>query len=205
MPHPENARPGVYKTGEWSSTGFPFGRGIVYTAAHKDMKRLAVSLKPGIVLASDLPTDEKLELIRDYPHGEFIEPRVSGNLEHYSRQYKLGISTLLGEVAHAVSAKCKAKNIRITSIGVGIPGHWPLEVQTAYHDMLYQEFWFLSAISKSDIHFLSETQAMTHYIFRLQLDIFTQRHDSRDEVIVLDFGGQNIVSLVGARRRRMLT
>lgn len=194
VPHPGPARSGVFKIGEWTSTGFPFGAGCPYTGAHVEEGRFGTSLKPGFVIGSDLPLTEKLAQISDYPHARYIAAKLRQN-ESRSRRYVEAINMLFKELAEAVSAKCQTKGIRITSIGVAIPGHWPWEVQLQYHKMVHQVFsGVLSAITMNDIHFHSETQAMMHYLFRLRLDIFTKRHDSNSKVIVIDFGGQNIVS-----------
>lgn len=84
--------------------------------------------------------------------------------------------------------KAKTNNMEIKKIAATIPPNWDSYMQVKYVQLLAQ----VMKIHEDNITILSESEAICHYLLRLNKA--TKRQDKGYRVIVADFGGHTLVS-----------
>jgi hypothetical protein len=104
-----------------------------------------------------------------------------------------GLDKLFTAVYKRVLEVCEEENLRITTIGLAVPSQWTLDFMDLYRRIIAQVFRH----DPSAIFFVTETEALAHFLCVKKLDRLVERRNiiHHDVVLMLDFGGHNMVSL----------
>ncbi|KAI1859979.1 hypothetical protein JX265_009180 [Neoarthrinium moseri] len=176
-----------YANGNFSSMGYPFDGGEVYLGEKSDAARESISLKYAfyiLVKASD-------DLFKQY---QLAEPLRSHLNDNGLRDRLLeGLRRLFAEVYNRVMEVCQEEKLRVTTIGLSVPSQWTVDFMDLYRDIIAQVFKH----DRSAIFFVTETEALAHFLCVKKLDRLVTHQGTvhHDVVLVLDFGGHNMVSL----------
>ncbi|RYO94230.1 hypothetical protein DL766_002260 [Monosporascus sp. MC13-8B] len=178
--------------GDFSVAAYPFGRtGKVYLGDDPDPERESVSLKYAFyVLANG--SDELLEQYRllDKFCSRKDDPVLRKRLQE-------GLDQLFSRFFGRVKNVCKTRRVLITKIALSIPSQWTLEFEDVYRDVISRAARVVNT-SEIEIFFVTETQALAHFICGKYLEILIQHpNGAGSEVFLfLDFGGHNMNSCI---------
>ncbi|RYP18208.1 hypothetical protein DL765_004065 [Monosporascus sp. GIB2] len=185
------ARSNRLTVGDFSVAAYPFGRtGKVYLGDDPDPERESVSLKYAFyVLANG--SDELLEEYRllDKFRSRKHDPVLRERLQE-------GLDQLFSRFFGRVKAVCKTRRVLITKIALSIPSQWTLEFEDVYRDVIARAARVVNT-SEIEIFFVTETQALAHFICSKYLEILIHPNGVGSEVFLfLDFGGHNMNSCI---------
>ena len=193
--------------GEIPSTCYPFGDGRggkVYMDNKVDYGRTAASIKPIFIVLADLDLDTIKSLLSEYPHADKILKRLERQDTRFQKNLKAAIDGYCKFVKGRIVATCEFERLRVVSVGIATPTQWPEEVEEFMAEMFLQKVFRHPKcfdVSRRDIVFHSETQALAHYVFA---HVGTQLQPpgvAESDILFLDFGGQNLVSSITSWRR----
>ncbi|KAI1429974.1 hypothetical protein F5Y12DRAFT_214812 [Xylaria sp. FL1777] len=181
---------GRFNEGEYSSTIYPVdGLDPVYNGNVAIPSRPSLSAKisfPSIVgesLGSNLH-QKGYELVLHH-----LDMLQDDNARERARK---GIEALLHVLSCDVDRQCsKIKpKVIIKAIALSIPAHWTLEFEELYREMIGKSF----PKYQGDIFFLTEAEALAHFLYRSHREILVPTPGGKDGIIVLiiDFGGHNM-------------
>ncbi|RYP61076.1 hypothetical protein DL770_009860 [Monosporascus sp. CRB-9-2] len=186
------ARSNRLTVGDFSVAAYPFGRsGRVYLGDDPDPERESVSLKYAFyVLANG--SDELLEQYQlldkfcSRKHDRLLRKRLQEGLEQL-------FSRFFGRVKDV----CKTRRALITKVALSIPAQWTLEFTDIYRDVIARAARVLNT-SAIEIFFVTETQALAHFICSNYLDILIPHPNTAgsEVFLFLDFGGHNMNSCI---------
>ncbi|RYP07767.1 hypothetical protein DL764_002314 [Monosporascus ibericus] len=186
------ARNNRLTVGDFSVAAYPFGRsGKVYLGDDPDPERESVSLKYAFYVlanASDelLEQYQLLDKFRSRKHDPVLRKMLQEGLEQL-------FSRFFGRVKDV----CKTRRVLITKVALSIPSQWTLEFEDAYRDVIARAARVVNT-SAIEIFFVTETQALAHFICCNYLDILIL-HPNRagfEVFLFLDFGGHNMNSCI---------
>lgn len=155
----------------------------MYLGEHPDPDRQSISLKYAFYPLSNASQD----LLKQYPLvGPLLERKDD---PHFLNRLRQGLKELFSTLHRRIEGICNARRISITTIGLSVPAQWTYEFADAYGDIISEVF----NQPKSDISFYSEAVSLVHHLFRNHMGELGLSGDS-DIVLLLDFGGHNMVS-----------
>lgn len=113
-----------------------------------------------------------------------------------------GLNKLFTTIYERVSEVCEEEKLHVTTIGLSIPSQWTLDFVDLYRRIVAQAFRH----APSAIHFVTETEALAHFLCVKKLDRLVALRNTvhHGVVLVLDFGGHNMVSLASLTRHTTL-
>lgn len=190
-----------YEPGDFPTSCYPFDGGNPYTGSDFDPNRIATSLKPVFLLLAPIDPEDLMPLIREYPDAEHLWSRINGEEPHH-RRFKKNLKKAVVRFFEALREKtvetCKARSLRITSVGISVPAQWPAVVEDYIADTFLQKFFYgvihVKGVRRGDIFFHSETQALAHYLLKHHSRNLMGPTSKEEAFLVADFGGQNLVS-----------
>ncbi|RYP46636.1 hypothetical protein DL768_007181 [Monosporascus sp. mg162] len=186
------ARSNRLTVGDFSVAAYPFDRsGKVYLGDDPDPERESVSLKYAFYVLADgsdelLEQYQLLDKFRSRKHDRLLRKRLQEGLEQL-------FSRFFGRVKDV----CKTRRVLITKVALSIPAQWTLEFTDVYRDVIARAARVLTT-SAIEIFFVTETQALAHFICSKYLDILIP-HPNRagsEVFLFLDFGGHNMNSCI---------
>lgn len=139
--------------------------------------------------------------MEQYPQGYVLLEKKNSQSKHARRAFEKKLLQVLDLFFKAlrdqVLAVCKDEGLRVTSVGITIPGQWPAVVEdfftrTVMKTLLKKETHI--QVPRGNIYFHTETQALGHYIFEHRADLLRQYGTNKGTFLLADFGGQNLVS-----------
>ncbi|RYP74988.1 hypothetical protein DL771_002636 [Monosporascus sp. 5C6A] len=178
--------------GDFSVAAYPFGKsGKVYLGDDSDPERESVSLKYAFYILAN-GSDELLEQYRllDKFCSRKHDPVLRKRLQE-------GLTQLFSRFFGRVKDVCKTRRVLITKIALSIPSQWTLEFEDVYRDVITRAARVVTT-SAIEIFFVTETQALAHFICSKYLDILV-RHPDRtwsEVFLFLDFGGHSMNSCI---------
>jgi hypothetical protein len=188
-----------FDPGDFSSRCYPFHTGSkVYKGNTEDRDSQAASLKPVLLLLSGLSEQELHPLIIEYP----VAQKILNNLHSttFRRRLDTGVQQLFRILWKATVEVCMENELCITGIGVTTPQQWPSQVDKLYEQVILESFCARTSaylrINTESIYFLGETQALAHFLFHHHANKVWVRGFEEDVLLILDFGGQNLVSVL---------
>ncbi|KAI0123474.1 hypothetical protein BJ170DRAFT_109899 [Xylariales sp. AK1849] len=173
-----------FSNGDFSSIGYPFDGGEVYLGEGISAARESISLKYAFYALVNT-TDELFNQYR------LATPLLSRrNDQEFRARLLEGIRKLFTAVYDRVVEVCQEEKLRVTTIGLSIPSQWTLDFMDLYRDLVAQVFRHDS----SAIFFVTETEALAHFLCVKKLDRLVVRQNTvhHDVVLMLDFGGHNM-------------
>ncbi|TGJ85641.1 hypothetical protein E0Z10_g3083 [Xylaria hypoxylon] len=184
---------GRFVEGEYSSTIYPIdGRDTIYNGNVALPSRPSLSAKvsfPALVgESSGLNLHQKgYELV--LRHIDLLKD------DDVRKRAQQGIEALLHVISRDVYRQCSIipPGLIIRAIALSIPAHWTLEFEDLYRAMITKSFKY-----KGDIFFLTEAEALAHYLYREHRPILVpaQDDDEGSIVLIMDFGGHNMNACV---------
>ncbi|KAI1360818.1 hypothetical protein F5Y08DRAFT_316577 [Xylaria arbuscula] len=208
--YPSSTRNGRFTEGEFSSTIYPIdGNGPLYNGNVTAPGRVALSAK--ISFPSLVGEEFGMEL---HQEGYAL---VLGHLEllkddRARQRAEQGIKELFKTISKRLEKQFSGKNLRVAikAIGLSIPAHWTLEYEDLYRSIVIETFDSF----QGEILFLTEAEALAHYLFRdhhellisakgdqdqdiedgegSEEDEYEDRGQGREVVLIMDFGGHNM-------------
>ncbi|KAK9780721.1 hypothetical protein SCAR479_01907 [Seiridium cardinale] len=175
-----------FSNGDFSSLGYPFDGGEVYLGERSDASRQSISLKYAFYILAHAAD----ELFKQY---RLVTPlRAHQNDQQFRDRLVEGIKQLFTAVRKRVAQVCEEENLRVTNIGLSIPSQWTLDFMDIYRSIVVQVF----SHDPDAIFFVTETEALAHFLCVKKLDRLVERRNTVHHavVLVLDFGGHNMVS-----------
>ncbi|RYP33739.1 hypothetical protein DL767_004606 [Monosporascus sp. MG133] len=186
------ARSNRLTVGDFSVAAYPFGKsGKVYLGDDPDPERESVSLKYAFYILANgsdelLDQYQLLDKFRNRRHDPVLRKRLQQGLEQL-------FSRFFGRVKDV----CKTRRVLITKIALSIPAQWTLEFTDVYKHVIARAARIVNT-SAIEIFFVTETQALAHFICSNYLDILIL-HPNRtgsEVFLFLDFGGHNMNSCI---------
>ncbi|KAH9234502.1 hypothetical protein K456DRAFT_1696579 [Colletotrichum gloeosporioides 23] len=188
-----------YGEGEFSSAGYPFGPDQrVYFGERGNKNRQEISLKYVFYV-----------LVPEVDHGEdkffeqyaLVSPlRERQHNPAFRQKLRRGLVDLFSAVRIMVQEQCKARGLRVTSIGLSVPSQWTMEFEDVYRDIVAEVFNEVTSPNEQ-LSFHTETEALAHFLLQHHLEqllgqeiLFAiQRNKIAYKVLLfLDFGGHNM-------------
>lgn len=191
-----------FEPGDFSTSCYPFDQGPAYIGNSLDHRRIATSLKPVFLLLCGLDKSELELYVSEYPHSRELLSRIScdnRNRKTFVRKLSTAVQYFFRFLRKQTMETCRTHGLRVTSVGISVPGQWPGAVEDYLADVFLQNFCGRGEghehfrVGRDNIFFHSETQALAHFFFKHHGDD-PRVTKSRDGVFLLaDFGGQNLV------------
>lgn len=187
-----------HERGDFSTSFHPDGPGEPYLCNTPDDSRLSASLKPVLLLLSGVEPRELKPLISEYPQGDKLWGRINGPGEHegFRERLETALKAFFNFLRRQTVQFCRDERLRVTSIGVALPGHWHPESEDYITGLILQHFAQTGSkidISRQDVFYHSETQALAHYLFRNHARDLRSERCRAETFFLADFGGQNLV------------
>lgn len=190
-----------YAAGDISSSCYPFDGLRPYIGNTIARDRIATSLKPLFLLLSDIPVDAVRPLVQEYPHTEELLRRTKGQgaeQQRFRENLDRALADFFQLLRDRLMRSCRFNRVRVVSVGVAVPAHWPEVVHATITDYLLRKLLRNAAhvqVEREDIFFHTETQALAHYLFkRYEKRTLNVPPSNEQGFLLADFGGQNLVS-----------
>lgn len=180
---------GRFDPTDFSSTGYPFEENAdVYLGNMGNElapERKPISLKYGVYLLAG--ADD--QVLKQY---DVLRPMIAFRHDNkFLRKLQHGIKALFRDIQARVEAFCTLNRWRLTKITLSIPAEWSLEFEEVYRGLISEVFM----LPLMDIYFITEIEAVTHYVCQQHSDVLFTADLHRQFVLFLDFGGHNAVNL----------
>ncbi|KAH6656599.1 hypothetical protein BKA67DRAFT_654926 [Truncatella angustata] len=173
-----------FSNGDFSSIGYPFDGDEVYLGERSNAARQSISLKYAFYILADTSD----EILNQYRMATPLRQRQ--NDQGFRDRLLEGLNKLFAAVHERVLEVCEEEQLRVTTIGLSIPSQWTLDFMDLYRDIVVKAFRH----DPSTIFFVTETEALAHFLCVKKLDRLVARPNivHHDVVLVLDFGGHNM-------------
>ena len=178
-----------FESGDFSSTIYPFDNGPVYLQENIDRSRRPTSAKYAFYplvneITDDLHEYDLIKSLLEKRHNQLFLQRAQD-----------GVKAVLTVVRDRIRQICQSKALQIRNIALSIPAQWHLEFEDLYRQIVHEVFDH----PLDGITFLTETEALVHYLFKRHPEELQFNPHSVWECVFLDFGGHNAVSSNGQR------
>ncbi|KAK1833905.1 hypothetical protein QBC39DRAFT_253485, partial [Podospora conica] len=188
---------------DFPSMGYPFEAtpGAVYlphAAPETVQDRQPMSLKYGMYLLSDASKN----LVKEYPAVEHV-CRFSGDPD-FRKRARTGLVELMTTVLLRVNNVGQQYHLCIRRIALTVPVQWTLEFEDVYSEIMVEALADVHhrnqgqhfAVTKEDIFFITETEALAAYMFDFELDQMRPKEGKVGSkaayFLFFDFGGHNM-------------
>jgi hypothetical protein len=114
--------------------------------------------------------------------------------ENIRERARHGIEALFHAVSRELDRQCSemiTATVNIRAIALSIPAHWTLDYEDEYRKIVQKAF----SNFHGDIFFLTEAEALAHYLYRDHRAVLVPDPDDEhgNVVLIMDFGGHNMV------------
>ncbi|RYC54792.1 hypothetical protein CHU98_g11416 [Xylaria longipes] len=172
--------------GDFTSACYPFDDGPAYVGVEPNPDRDSISMKYGFYLLAGASDD----LLNQY---NVMSPLLQyRNDRNFCDKIRSAIKSLLEDIWQRVQLMCHQKHWEISAISLTIPSQWTLEFEEVYRNLASEAFRF----SPEKITFVTEAEALTHYICHDRPGILQPQHPDESGnsrlILLLDFGGHNM-------------
>ncbi|KAI8945949.1 hypothetical protein F4801DRAFT_597202 [Xylaria longipes] len=176
--------------GDFTSACYPFDDGPAYVGVEPNPDRDSISMKYGFYLLAGASDD----LLNQY---NVMSPLLQyRNDRNFCDKIRSAIKSLLEDIWQRVQLMCHQKHWEISAISLTIPSQWTLEFEEVYRNLASEAFRF----SPEKITFVTEAEALTHYICHDRPGILQPQHPDESGnsrlILLLDFGGHNMNSCI---------
>ncbi|MBE3045923.1 hypothetical protein IMZ48_25950 [Candidatus Bathyarchaeota archaeon] len=192
-----------FEPGDFSSSCYPFESDREkkpYIENNKtDPTRRATSIKPIFLVLADIPRRRLRPLLSEYPHADEILERLDSEDRPFRQRLHAAIAGFCDALRKRLVALCNKEELRVVSVGISVPSQWPAEVEDFMADVFVAKLLKRAEcvqVSRDQILFHSETQALAHNVFKEAGRLLEPRGTTMKGFLLLDFGGQNLVSSV---------
>lgn len=191
-----------YEPGDFSSSCYPFKDGDdeePYVGNALDHVRLATSIKPVFLLLAQTEPGSFRHLLFEYPHAEELLSRMDKQGNPFRTKLRAALDGFCEFLRDRAIKTCNKERLRVTSVGVSVPAQWPAAAEDFVADTLLKKLLKRAAcfkVTRGDIMFHSESQALAHFLFRHHTSELKVRGSDQGIYLLVDFGGQNLVSSI---------
>lgn len=115
----------------------------------------------------------------------------------FETELTAALSRFFDSVRDATLATCVREGIRVTSVGITLPEQWPRAAAELFISVSRTTFLRTDThfnVSRDDIHWSNETQALCHYILKDRAEMLQKYGSSGFPVVLADYARPNPVS-----------
>ena len=188
-----------FMSGDFTTHGYCLdGRHPVYVGEVFDATRTQTQMK--YYMYCLVETDDEMDtlIFDEYPLTHDIVARKDN--PNFLDRLRSGLEGLTARLKAAIDSQaCQKYDADIQTVVLTIPAQWTLEFEEVLADLWAPTFNWSRAEARSNIFFYTEGEAMANFIFRdqrmlFQLSKLCPAGVFPDAVIILDYGGHNLVS-----------